>query len=142
MKDQTRNSQPNRLPSGIRLAWKFWRHCCCRNGFYPLMVAPFVTASFLLDVFCTMGCGFIMLDVGFEPINEAWEKQILHFGLFNFQTGVENSHLNSYMNNFHPGCVGFSDVFREFFVAGDKTWIMSQIMGIVSGCAGCISTVS
>ncbi len=139
MKNNLRNK---RVPSGLRVAWKFWRHCCCRNGFYPLVVAPFITASFLLDVFCTVGCGYITLNVGFEPVNEAWKDEQLRFGLFNYQSGVEGANLNSYMNNFHPGCVGFNDLFKEFFVVGDKTWVMSQIMGIVSACAGCLSTVS
>ena len=142
MKSHTSNAKSEHMTSGIRVAWRFWRHCCCRNGFYPLVVAPFITASFLLDVFCTLGCGFITLNVGFEPINEAWDEQILRFGLFNFQSGVEGAHMNAYMDNFHPGCIGFSDTFKEFFVSGDKTWLMSQIMGIVSGCAGGLSTVS
>ena len=143
MKDpsSTKKLRDNRVPSGMRSAWKLWRHCCCRNGFYPLIVAPFITASFLLDVFCTLGCGFITLDVGFKPINEAWDDQRLEFGLFNYQTGISDVNSNSYMNNFHPGCEVFDDLFKEFFVVGDKTWIMAQIMGIVSACAGCIATV-
>lgn len=144
MKNQvspSRKLRDSRLPSGIRAAWKLWRHCCCRHGLYPLIVAPFVTASFLLDVFCSVGCGFVKLEVGFDPINTAWSKEKLEFGLFNYQTGVLGANSNSYMNSLHPGCAGFDDVFKEFFVTGDKTWVMAQILGIVSGCAGGVATV-
>ena len=141
-----KNRSPNKhrdhnVPSGMRVAWKLWRHCCCRNGFYPLIVAPFITASFLLDIYCTIGCGFIALDVGFQPVNEAWSKQKIEIGLFHYQTNMENAHTDPLMNAFHPGCRGYDDLFKEFFMEGDKTWIMSQIMGIVSGCAGGIATV-
>ncbi len=129
------------LPSGLNMAWKLWRHCCCRNGFYPLIVAPFITASFFLDVYCTVGCGFVNLDVGFQPMNDAWSKQKMEFGLFHYQSGEQNVHTNSLMNSFHPGCTPFDSTFKEFFVEGDKTWVMSQIMGIVSGSAGGIATV-
>lgn len=141
MKQKPTTLQGNRIPSGLRAAWKLWRHCCCRNGFYPLIVAPFITASFLLDIFCTIGCGFISLDVGFQPINEAWPKQKLEFGLYSFQSGLNNSNERPFMNVFHPGCAEYDDLFKEFFVNGDKTWIMSQIMGIVSASAGGLATV-
>ena len=81
------------------------------------------------------------LDVGFEPMNDAWDRQTIEFGLFNYQSGVGGAHQTSYMNTLHPGCIGYADLFKEYFLEGDKTWIMAQIMGIVSGCAGCIATV-
>lgn len=137
MSDQ---STPTKF-SRIKAVGKIWRHCCCRYGFYPLIVAPFVTASFLMDVYCSLGCGFVTLDVGFQPTNEAWDKQKLEFGLFNVQSGVVSSHSQPLMNLVHPGCVGFDELFKQFFIQGDKTWVMSQIMGIISGCAGCVATV-
>ncbi len=142
-KDELPNKfKQTKLPSGLTSAWKLWRHCCCRHGFYPLIVAPFVTASFFLDIYCSVGCAFITLDVGFEPINEAWNQQKLEVGLFNMQSGSLSRSDNMYMNTFHPGCVPFDDLFKEYFVQGDKTWVMTQILGVVSGCASGLATVS
>jgi hypothetical protein len=113
------------VPSGLSVIWKLWRHCLCRNGFYPVIVAPFVTAAFLLDVYASTGCRFIHLDVGIQPVNTAWNQTEADLGLFFFRERTEPSSSNFLMNTFHPECQAYDSVFNEFFIEGDKTWKVS-----------------
>lgn len=128
------------VPSGLSVIWKLWRHCLCRNGFYPVIVAPFVTAAFVFDVYASTGCRFIHLDVGMEPTNKAWNQTQADLGLFFYRETIEASSSNFVMNTFHPECQAYDSVFNEFFIKGDKTWKMSQILAFISAGGGCIAT--
>ncbi len=145
-----KSSSPRKLvdrsvPSGLESCWKLWRLCLCRNGFYPLVVAPFVTAAWLLDLYGTMGCNSLHLEVGMEPLNTAWNKTSMDLGLFHFRSDEmdDMSQNNDFlMNALHPECQRYDSLFNEYFIDGDKTWKMSQYMAYISGSAGCIATVS
>jgi hypothetical protein len=108
---------------------------CCSNGFYPLIVAPIVTLTCLLDVYGSLGCNFINLDIGVDPINVGWNKtSVLDFGLF-YYSDSEKTNVGApfYMEAIHPECRKFEDVFSEYFVDGDKTWkVIIQFVVYVS----------
>lgn len=115
-----------KVPSGLNSAWKLWRHCMCRNGFYPLIIAPFVTSAFFLDIYVSSGCDFVHVNIGIEPVNVAWNKSTLDLGLFSHRSDEEsNSNRNLMMETFHPQCKGYGPTFDEYFVDGDKTWKVS-----------------
>lgn len=111
-----------KVPSGMNSAWKLWRHCICRNGFYPLLIAPVVTATFLLDVYVSSGCNLMHVEIGIEPTNVAWSKSTLDLGLFSHLSDETNSGSNLLMDTFHPTCKGFDSNFDKYFIDGDKTW--------------------
>ena len=141
-KNTPRKLVDRNVPSGLNSAWKLWRHCMCRNGFYPLFVAPLVTAAWILDVYGSSGCKFIHVDIGIEPINLAWNQTSMDIGFFNYRNEEEGFGSNGlFMDTFHPGCQPYESLFKEYFIAGDKTWAMSQILAFVSGGAGCLATV-
>jgi len=115
-----------KIPSGLNSAWKLWRHCMCRNGFYPLAVAPFVTAAFVLDIYVSSGCDFVDVNIGMEPVNVAWTESTLNVGLFHYQTNLEAAPSKSLlMETFHPKCESYTTTFEEYFIDGDKTWKVS-----------------
>lgn len=129
-------------PSGLQSCWRLWRICLCRNGFYPLAVAPFVTAAWFLDLYGTLGCNFMHLDVGMKPMNTAWNMTTIDLGLFHHKSEEYYESDTFYMNVLHPGCQRYEGVFEEYFIDGDKTWKMSQYMSFISGSAGGLATVS
>jgi len=45
------------------------------------------------------------------------------------------------MDTFHPECSSYNSIFNEYFIAGDKTWKMAQILALVSCGAGCLATL-
>lgn len=112
----------------------------CRNGFYPLAIAPIVTATWVLDVYGSLGCNFIHVDIGMDPINIAWNQTTMDLGLFHYRKAELGEGDSYIMNSIHPGCSQYESVFDEYFVEGDKTWQMAKIMAMVSGCAGAVAT--
>ena len=122
----TKSTSTNKTPSGILSAWGLWRHCVCRNGLYPLVVAPFVTICWFIDIYCTIGCDFMRIDIGFEPTNEGWSKQTASLGLFSYQSGNNENHSSVYFNHLHDGCKDYDSMFDAYFVSGDKTWMVSR----------------
>lgn len=102
----------------------------CRNGFYPIIVAPFVTAAFLLDIYSSTGCSFIHVNVGIKPINDAWNETELDIGVFHYNKSGGQGHGSILMDTFHPECQEYDSIFNESFIDGDKTWkvIMFRIL--------------
>jgi hypothetical protein len=171
-----RQKEEGEKPSGCySMLTRCRKFFCCSNGFYPLLVAPLVTAAWLLDVYGSLGCSFINLDIGVDPINIGWNRtSVLDFGLF-YYSDSEGTNVDApfYMETFHPECRKFEDIFSEYFIDGDKTWKvsmhisvhlsisskeekcqhqsisiniiiiikLSQVMAIVSGCAGTLATL-
>jgi hypothetical protein len=125
--------------SGFTQIWKFWRHCCCRYGWYPLLVAIVVSAACALDLYSFVSCEFLQINIGFNPLNTGWNQSTANVGLFYYETGAVGGEFG---DNLAPGCVRFSDAFEQQFIDGDRTWQASRVMGMISAISGMLSTVS
>jgi hypothetical protein len=124
--------------SGLTQTWKLWRHCCCRFGWLPLLVAPLVTVSSLLDLYATFGCEFVQINVGFMPSNGAWNESTALIGLFHYHSYDEINVMHDFGIN---GCARFSEEFEDQFVDGDRTWEVTRIMAYISGTSGVVAMV-
>lgn len=120
--------------------WRLWRNCCCRYGWYPLLVAPLVTAACILSLYSAGGCDFVRVNVGFTPTNVAWNQtEQIQVGLFLYQSGQPDS--NRYRAAFLEGCREYSDEFVDSFVEDDRTWMVARIMAYVAGGASVVASV-
>jgi hypothetical protein len=124
--------------SGLAQIWKLWRHCCCRFGTYPLLVAPIVTVSCLLDIYSSLDCEFLKVNVGFLPSNQAWNQTTATLGLFQFQVEQEPDLWGELLVE---GCNRYSDEFQTQFVDRDRTWEVTQVVAYISGISGILATV-
>lgn len=129
--------------SGIRQCWKLWRHCCGRYGFFPFIVACTITLGALLSLISSVGCDFIEVDVGFQPVNKGWnfQTQSANFGIL-FYHNETMDHENKYRNALHNGCQLFSEEFKNKFVNNDRTFKMVRAMTLISAISCGIATVS
>lgn len=125
-------------PSGWTHIWKFWRHCCCRYGWWPLLVAFVCTAALVLDLYSSFSCDFLQVNVGFSPSNIAWNQSTVNIGIFFHEA---ESLGNEFGDNIVDGCVRYSQEFQEQFIDGDKTWTATQIMAMIAAIAGLIATI-
>lgn len=129
--------------SEIKESWRPWRIFCCRNGYYPLIIAPIVSAAFLLDLYTTFGCNFIHVDIGFQPVNQGWNQQKLDVGIFFFNNhDVAFTDGGILMETFHRGCRRYTPNMNQDLIGSDQIWIISRIISWISGCAGFSATVS
>lgn len=125
------------VPDGLVDAWRLWRHCLCRFGWYPLFVAPLVTCACILDVFSSTGCDFIRMDIGFEPINDEWQKSQASLGLFSFDS--QEIDKNKWKRSFNNGCQLYSDDFESEFLGSDQSWQIARILADISGISSAIA---
>ncbi|CAB9508646.1 expressed unknown protein [Seminavis robusta] len=112
--------------------WQHCRRCCCRYGIFPVLVVPIVSFGWLLSLYSSVGCKFIDLEIGFQPVNVGWEATSPYsFGpLFYHNQTVE--HDSMYRQTFHGGCEAYSDEMYENYVSHDRTFKMIQIMTLIS----------
>lgn len=125
--------------SGLTYTWRLWRHCCCRYGWYPLTIAPLVTAGCFLSLYSSAGCDFVRVNVGFTPSNTGWNQSTAQLGLFLYQSG--ESEINQYREFFVDGCRWYDEEFSNEFIDNDRTWLVSRIMSYISGGAGIAAMV-
>ena len=125
------------VPDGLVDAWRLWRHCLCRFGWYPLFVAPLVTCACILDLFSSTGCDFIRMDIGFVPVNEAWQDSRMQLGLFSYDSHQTDK--NKWKRSFNNGCQPYSDDFSSNFVNADQSWHIARILAYISGISSAIA---
>lgn len=89
---------------GLTDAWRLWRHCLCRFGWMPILVAPLITCAAFMDLYSTTGCDFIRLDIGFVLVNEVWDGPTAHLGIFSYDSFEIDS--NKWKRSFNNGCQG------------------------------------
>lgn len=133
------SSRTNKAPSGLIHSWRLWRHCCCRYGWYPLIVAPIVTAGCFLSLYSSGGCDFVRVNVGFTPTNDAWNQSTVEMGFFYYQSGIP--HDDNLFDAFAEGCRPYESDFNDNFIQDDRTWKVARIMGLISGCSSIVAAV-
>jgi hypothetical protein len=93
-------------PRCCQRSWKvFFRYCCCTAGWYPALVAAFVTIGCVLSLYSSAGCNYIDLSIGFVPSNEAaivvtnnnnsTSSDTLHLGFFFRHQHLQNHDIGS-----------------------------------------------
>ena len=125
------------VPDGLLDAWRLWRHCLCRFGWYPLFVAPLVTCACILDVFSSTGCDFVRMDIGFVPINNEWQESHASLGLFSFDSHETDK--NKWKRSFNNGCQPYSEDFTSKFLGSDQSWQIARILAHISGISSAIA---
>ncbi len=126
-------------PSGLAYTWRLWRHCCCRYGWYPLIIAPLVTVGCLLSLYSAVGCDFVRVNVGFTPTNDGWNRSTLEIGLFLYQSGEQE--VDKYREVLVEGCRFYETSFSQAFIDDDRTWKVATIMAHISGIASIVASV-
>ena len=111
--------------SGITVSWRLWRHCCCRYGWYPLLIAPIISAGCFLSLYSAGGCDFVRVNVGFTPSNDSWNSSTAELGLFFYQSGIKDK--NKYRAAFLDGCRQYTDDFTDEFIQDDRTWKVARV---------------
>jgi hypothetical protein len=124
--------------SGLTIAWKLWRHCCCRFGWFPLLVAPLVTLSCFLDIYASLDCNFIHIDVGFIPANLTLNQSVISVGLFQYHSFEQKQIFQDIKLS---GCSRYSSEFETQFVGNDPTWKVTRILAYLSGASSILATV-
>ena len=127
-------------PSGLIHTWRLWRHCCCRYGFYPLIVAPIITSGCLLSIYAAAGCDFIRVNVGFAPSNPAWNQSTAEIGMFLYQSGIPET--NQIREALLGGCHTYGADFSATFIDQDRTWKVARVMCYIAAVASTMATVS
>jgi len=127
-------------PSGLQHSWRLWRHCCCRYGWYPLLVSLIVTIGAFFSLYSTIGCDFIRVDIGFTPTNIGWNSSQVNLGLFLYQSEEEDT--NKYFSFFLGGCRLYTEEFLDEFIEDDRTFFVAQIMAYVAAGASILATIT
>ena len=91
-----------------------------------------------MDIYSSIDCNFMHVDVGFIPSNAAWNQSTATLGLFQFNADAETDLLSDLTVQ---GCTQFSSQFKSQFIDGDKTWEVIRIMAYISGISGSIAAV-
>mmetsp|Transcript_36661 Transcript_36661/g.44818 ORF Transcript_36661/g.44818 Transcript_36661/m.44818 type:complete len:487 (+) Transcript_36661:94-1554(+) len=130
------SSRCTETPSGLVDTWKLWRHCLCRHGWYPILIAPVVTCACVMDLYASRSCDFMKVNVGFEPTNDVWNSATAEIGFWSYQSGNYET-VRDY-KNLYPGCMNFSQEFTDYFIGEDKVWTAVRIMSMASDICGLI----
>ena len=102
---------------------------CLRRSlyFYPIILFPLLTASFLLSVFSSFKCDYLYIEIGFKPLNEYVDNDSLS--------------LCPLVGEYRGGCYLFPNNFRKAYIDNDMNWFYAQIGSLVSISCGFLSFV-
>lgn len=100
-------------------------------------MAPLVTCACILDVFSSTGCDFVRMDIGFVPINDAWQESHASLGLFSFDSNQTDK--SKWKRSFNNGCQLYSDKFTSTFLGADQSWQIARVLAYISGISSAIA---
>ena len=110
---------------------------CCRNGWYPALVAAAISIGCLLDLYSSMSCEFLQVHV---ETDTGESRGSVHIGIYFHQTGAfENGAFGEYLAE---GCQRYSDEFEENVIAQDKLWLTTRYIGMISAACGGVAAVA
>ena len=134
------NSNSGKTTNCIKRCWMYWRHSCCRFGWYPVFVAPILTIACLLSLYSAGGCDFITVHVGFTPQpNVGWNESEAQLGFWYY--GQEDAvHDFDYLP-IYGECEWYHEGFDTVFIEKDRTWKVARIMAMVAGGASTFSAL-
>jgi hypothetical protein len=127
--------------SCVARSWRFWRNFCCLFGWYPVLVAPIVTTGFLLSLYSSAGCDYVVVDIGFVPSNSPYNQSNAQLGFFFYKNSDHLQQGSSIEQSLHSGCERYSDAFVSDFIEPDRTWKVSRIMATISLFASLVSAI-
>mmetsp|Transcript_1775 Transcript_1775/g.3421 ORF Transcript_1775/g.3421 Transcript_1775/m.3421 type:complete len:391 (-) Transcript_1775:46-1218(-) len=130
----------NKTNSCPKHCWMYGRHSVCRYGWYPALVAPFLTMACLLSLYSSGGCDFIKVHVGFTPQpNMGWNESDASLGFWYY--GEEDAVHDFDYVPIYGGCEWYQDGFDEIFIQKDRTWTVARIMAMVAGGASTVAAI-
>lgn len=89
---------------------------------YVAIVPILITVSFVMSAYSTFNCNFMVIQIGFEPLNE---------GIYS-----ENLFLSPVVFEHEGKCYRHSSTFTDVYIDGDLYWTVSRIGSLTSFGAG------
>lgn len=86
--------------------------------FHPIILAPLLTVSLILALFSGLNCDFIVISIGFQPLNDYVESKTLS--------------ICPLVGEFHEGCYLYSNDFKDAYISNDKNWAYAMIASLAS----------
>ena len=99
----------------------------------PIIVVLLMTLILLLSFYSAFGCDFLILDIGFRPLNIDFDEKT-KFGPFSFKSGRSSSNTNdSESSSGGDGkCLYYPDDFRDFVnISGDSDWQAARALSVI-----------
>ena len=109
---------------------------CCRFGWYPKILAFFVTAGLGLSATSSLYCDFMTIVLDFTP-GGYYQNQV-GLGLWSFESPL--GQCVSYVEAYESGGLGMG--YSDWFMNKDFSWTVARILAMTGGLFGTISLVS
>ena len=122
--DQNSEDWPEKIPFQIKVILCF-RRCIF---FHPIILSHFLTVSFLLSLYSTLQCDFLIIEIGFQPLNDYVESHTLS--------------LCPLVGEYRGGCYLYSNDFKKTYIDNDENWFYARIGSIISMGSGFMCFVS
>lgn len=124
-------------PSPTRRLSRNYFTFLCRYGWYPILVASTITGACLLDLYSSMSCEFLKVNVNTDTGETRGHAFI---GIYYRQSGsaFESGVFGDYLAE---GCQAYSDEFETNVIAHDRTWQATRYLGMISAVSGGVAAV-